>query len=135
MKLSAYLAAAICANCLATAVHADSYRAVSRTAESITGDISMDDYEIVFANGERLALSDLVSYEITVGGETRDASVYRVEAPADPVLLNGNRLCGSGEVTFVANWAGSDDRTVVAVFATSDVPQSDAEMCASYVFE
>ncbi len=135
MRLSGYLAAAVCACSVATVVHADTYRAVSKTAESITGDISMDDYEIAFANGERLALSDLVSYEIKVGGETRDASVYRVETPADPVLLNGNRLCGSGDVTFVANWAGSDDGTVVAVFATPDVPQSDAEMCASYVFE
>ena len=126
--------------CLATLAammpaHADKLVAVSKTAVSITGDIEMDDYEIVFSNGQKLAFSDLVSYELDVDGKTVDASVYKVGTPVDPVLLRGNKLCGSGEVTYVASWFGTDDITMVAVFATPGVPKSSGEMCASYSYE
>ncbi|MDX1729601.1 MAG: hypothetical protein R3184_00555, partial [Aurantimonas coralicida] len=62
-----------------------------------------------------------------------NASVYSVAAPMDPVLLNGNRLCGSGPVTYVASW-GSDSDVAVAVFDTQDIPGSDADMCALYYY-
>lgn len=114
---------------------ADSYAAVSNTAMSITGDIEMDDFEIVFANGESLTFSALLGDSFVVNGERVGASVYEVEEPADPVLENGNRLCGSGDVTYLATWGGPDNLTIVAVFTTQDVPQSDAEMCASYAYE
>lgn len=135
MRYLSKLAAAAIAALVPSAAQAETYSAVSNTAMSVTGDIQFDDYEIVFQNGERLVLSDLVSYEIEVGGRTVDASVYVVETPADPVLLNGNRLCGNGNVTYVASWPGSSDLTVVAVSTTRDVPRSDGEMCASYTYE
>jgi len=77
-------------------VQAESYTAVSNTATSITGDIAMDDYAIIFANGEKLVFSDLVAYELIVGGKKVEADVYKVATPGDPVLLGGNKLCGSG---------------------------------------
>ncbi|MBX3529456.1 MAG: hypothetical protein KF849_02540 [Rhizobiaceae bacterium] len=102
---------------------------------SITGDIEFDDFEIVFANGESLAFSALVGDSFVVNGKRVGASVYEVEEPADPVLENGNRLCGAGDVTYVASWGGSGDTTIVAVFTTAEAPASDAEMCASYTYE
>ena len=114
---------------------AERYTAVSNTAMSITGDVEMDDYGIVFANGEKLAFDDLVSYELEVDGKRIDASVYHVAVPAAPALLNGNLLCGSDKVTHVASWPGSDGLTVVAVFATPDVPVSDTQVCASFTYE
>lgn len=136
MRRPGIAAAAMLAAMASPAARAETYTAVSNTAMSITGDIAFDDYGIVFANGEKLVLSDLVAYEIKVGEETRDASVYKVETPADPVLLNGNKLCGNGDVTYVASWAeGDDGMTIVAVFTTPEVPLSDAEMCASYSYE
>lgn len=132
MKRLAFAAALALA---ATAARADSYAAVSNTAMAVTGDIEMDDFEIVFANGESLAFSALLGDSFVVGGESVGASVYEVETPADPVLENGNRLCGNGDVTHVVTWGGPDNLTVVAVFATQDVPASDAEMCASYTYE
>jgi hypothetical protein len=115
---------------------ADELAAVSNTAMAITGDISFDDFEIVFENGEKLAFDELVGGMFVVDGEAVNASVYSISEPADPVLLNGNRLCGSGDVTYVAAWGDEDPAlTIVAAFTTQDVPQSSADMCASYTYE
>ena len=115
---------------------AEQLTAVSNTAMSITGDVSLDDFGIAFANGEQLAFSALVGDMFTVGGEQVPASVYAVETPADPVLENGNRLCGSGPVTFVASWLapGGGSDVIVAVFDTQDAPASDADACATYTY-
>lgn len=113
---------------------AEDYEATSKTAMAITGDISMDDFAITFANGKSLKFDELVSDSFVVGGETVGASVYSVKTPADPVLLNGNRLCGEGKVTYLATYGAGDGMTAVAVFATQDAPSSDAEMCASYTY-
>ncbi|HEV7248490.1 MAG TPA: hypothetical protein VGN93_16055 [Shinella sp.] len=112
---------------------ADTYAAVSNTAMSITGDIEFDDFGITFENGKQIVFDELVGDTFVVGGETVNGSVYSVSEPKDPVLLNGNRLCGE-PVTYVASW-GDADTTTVAVFSTQDVPQSDADMCASYTYE
>ena len=114
---------------------ADDYVATSKTAMSITGDISFDDSGITFANGESLAFSDLVADHFEVDGEDVPASVYRIAVPADPELENGNQLCGSGPVTFLANWAEGDAGSVIAVFTGRREPTSNAGMCASYNYE
>lgn len=113
----------------------DRYRAFSTTAESITGDIVLDDFSITFANGEALEFSALVADHFTVDGEQVNASVYSVADPADPVLENGNRLCGAGDVSYVANWAAGEGLTIVAVFTGDAPPESSDEMCASYTYQ
>lgn len=130
----ALLAAALLA---ALPARADDYAAVSNTAMSITGDIAMDDFAITFANGKSLEFAELVADHFTVEGRDRPASVYRVAKPADPKLENGNRLCGSGPVTYVASWGvdGDDTATIVAVFTGKEAPESDETMCASYTYE
>jgi len=116
---------------------ADSLVAVSSTAMAITGDIDFDDFGIEFENGEELVFDELVSDNFIVDGNLVGASVYSVETPADPELNNGNRLCGQGDVTYVAAWGDPSDAnlTIIAVFDTQDVPGSDADMCASYTYE
>lgn len=116
---------------------ADSLEAVSNTAMSITGDIELDDFAIVFENGEQLEFDELVGDSFNVDGTDVGASVYSIKTPADPELNNGNQLCGQGDVTYVAVWgAPSDDTlTVVGVFDTQDVPGSNADMCASYTYQ
>ena len=113
---------------------ADDYVAVSGTAMAVTGDIAMDDFALTFANGKSLAFSALVADRFEVEGKSVPASVFRVARPADPVLENGNRLCGVGKVTYVANWAADNDMSVVAVFTGAAPPRSDASMCASYTY-
>ena len=88
---------------------------------------------LVGADGTRLDFDELVGDSFVVDGETVNASVYSVAAPMDPVLLNGNRLCGSGPVTYVAS-GGADSDVAVAVFDTQDIPGSDADMCALYYY-
>lgn len=115
--------------------YGDDYTAYSKTAESVTGDISFDDFSITFANGESLAFSDLLGDHFIVDGKRVPASLYRVEEPGDPVLLNGNALCGAGDVSYVASWSAGDGLSAVAVFTGSQPPRSSDEMCASYIFE
>ncbi len=117
------------------AAYGDDYTAYSNTAESVTGDISFDDFGITFANGESLAFSDLVADHFTVDGRRVPASVYRVEEPDDPVLLNGNALCGAGDVTYVASWTAGEGLSAVAVFTGNRPPRGSDEMCASYIFQ
>jgi hypothetical protein len=112
---------------------ADTYAAISNTAMAITGDIEFDDFGITFENGKQIIFDELLGDTFMVGGERVNGSVYSVAEPKDPVLLNGNRLCGA-PVTYVASW-GDANTTTVAVFSTQDVPESDAEMCASYSYE
>lgn len=113
----------------------DVYKAFSTTAESITGDISMDDFSITFANGKQLKFSALIGDHFVVDGERVNASVYGVEDPSDPELENGNRLCGAGDVTYLASWSGGEGLTVVAVFTGDEPPASSSEMCASYTYQ
>ena len=112
----------------------DSYTAISNTAISVTGDIQFDDDGITFANGGTLEFSGLVGDSFVVDGQSVPASVYRVRDPADPELENGNRLCGSGAVTYIASW-GADEDVAVAVFTGDQPPVSSDEMCASYTYE
>lgn len=112
---------------------ADTYAAISNTAMAITGDIEFDDFGITFENGKQIVFDELIGDSFVVGGETVNASVYSVAEPSDPVLNNGNRLCGA-PVTYVASW-GDASSTTVAVFSTESAPESDAEMCASYTYE
>ena len=112
----------------------DVYTAYSNTAVSITGDISMDDFGITFANGESLSFSALLGDHFIVDGRRVNASLYSVENPADPELENGNRLCGTGDVSYLANWAGGEGLTIVAVFTGDEPPESSDDMCASYTY-
>lgn len=112
----------------------DSYIAVSKTAESITGDIQFDDFSITFANGETLEFSSLVANNFKVDGDTVPASVYRVSEPSDPELENGNYLCGSGDVTYVASWGADPQLMTIAVFTGKRPPRDSSEMCASYTY-
>lgn len=114
---------------------ADNYKAASTTAMSITGDISMDDFSMVFANGESLDFAELIADHLMVDGRQVPGSVYSVETPGDPELENGNRLCGNGDVTYVATWSGGQGMTMVAVFTGSEPPASDEQMCGSYLYE
>ncbi len=75
-----------------------SWNAMSTTAISITGDIRISAEEIRFENGATLRLAT-----------TDRPGVMRVAKPANPVLKNGNVLCGREPPTFVV--FGREERT------------------------
>ena len=83
--------------------------AASNTASSITGDVRFSSGRIRFANGASLELASVSPLpRFRANGETVAAMAYRVVTPADPLLLNGNRLCGGPDkpqkVTFIVVW-------------------------------
>ena len=134
MTSSPIAAFALCV-VLASPAFAETYAAVSNTAMSITGDIELDETGITFENGEQVTFGGKVADRLTVDGEEVEASVFSLAKPADPVLLNGNRLCGD-PVTFAAAWETRDGSgTVLAVFSTPEAPKSNETMCASYTYE
>ena len=82
----------------ATPVHAAKYGAVSNTAMSITGDIDFVPGTITFQNGAKIHLAEVTMGQDgnwQLGGASLPGDIFKLDPPADPKLLNGNRLCGS----------------------------------------
>jgi hypothetical protein len=129
------LIAAILTTSSLYAQSADHYTAVSNTAMSVTGDVWLDDFGMTFENEEALEFSDLVADHFLVDNRSLPGSVYRVKVPADPELQNGNQLCGSGDVAYVANWDAGNGLTAIAVFTGKRPPKSSDEMCALYTYQ
>lgn len=109
----------------------DVWKASSNTATAVTGDITLGTDRIVFANGENITL-------VPVEGRR---GVCKVDPPANPVLMNGNRLCGEQDVTYVVLAQGSNDSLFMKVFEGADAPMeavADPEpqkgTCATYNF-
>ncbi|UXN58715.1 hypothetical protein [Phyllobacterium zundukense] len=109
----------------------DVWKAPSNTATAVTGDITLGTDRIVFANGESIRL---VPVEGRLG-------VFKVDPPANPVLMNGNRLCGEKDVTYVVLAQGSVVSLFMKVFEGPDVPQEAVAdphpqkgTCATYNF-
>ncbi|MFD0986047.1 hypothetical protein [Methyloligella solikamskensis] len=118
----------------APAQAAEEWEAVSTTAMSITGDITVEDEKITFKNGESLGLRP-------VGDD--EPGVFVVTPEANPTLLNGNKLCGNQPPTFLVfgrpKADGDDETLYLKVFDTNDVPPASDEMdqpgiCASYTY-
>ena len=70
----------------------------------MTGDVAFTGTAITFHNGASLHLAPAGQIDaFKDAGEVVHAVIFRVVEPADPLLLNGNRLCGGGRpVTYLA---------------------------------
>jgi hypothetical protein len=125
----------------------EQWKATSATAISITGDITISADRITFANGASLPLATAgrVSGFKVDEAKAVIATLFRVAAPDDPVLLSGNRLCGVRSprpVTFLAVWAparlkGGVDLRTIAVFSGSEQPTGagNSGFCGTYSYE
>lgn len=109
------------------AVH---WTATSTTSMAITGDIAVSADGIRFANGAAIRIKPAAPDQ---------PEVFRIDPPANPVLLNGNRLCGEQPPSFVALYR---DGGSLYVFDGPDMPRSprglvdlQPGMCASYHYE
>ena len=126
----------------ALAAAPEPWEAVSTTALAITGNVRVSPDRITFQNGKSLPLAAagiVPQFREAMG--TTSAALYRVIAPADPVLLRGNRLCGK-PVTFIAVWkparVGSDiDPREMAAFSGSARPTvaGGPDFCGTYTYE
>ena len=111
---------------LAAAQDKTQWTATSTTAMAITGDIVVSDNAVTFGDGKEIAIEP-------IGG----GPAYKLSEPDDPVLLNGNRLCGSGKpVGYVIFVRPSENSLSMSVFDGDKAPQGDNDSpCAVYNYE
>ena len=126
----------------------EQWTAYSKTALSITGDVTLASDRITFGNGKSLPLApagDVAGFKGD-DGKPVNATLYRVTAPDDPLLLNGNRLCGGRgpqPATFVVVWKrpvgvkGDPDLRTMAAFSGSERPREAGgpNLCGTYNYE
>jgi hypothetical protein len=122
------------------------WQAISNTAASITGDITVTPDRIAFAGGQALILSQPTALpRFRAEGSLVAATRYRVASPADPPLLNGNRLCGGKgptPVTYIVLWkprklAGDTDPQGMAAFSGTTPPTGTDSpgLCGTFRYE
>lgn len=104
--------------------------AYSKTAMAITGDVILEETIIRFANGESLAWQPVY--------EDKGNNVYEVVSARNPVLLNGNTLCGEAPITRVAT-SEQGDKVRLSVFdetnnEPADVLASSENLCAVFYY-
>jgi len=73
----------------------ETWQAMSRTATGITGDITVTPDKLVFGNG--------ASLNIALVDQNDDGTLrlYQVTSKTNPVLLNGNLLCGRAPINYL----------------------------------
>lgn len=112
------------------------WRATSRTATSITGDIELSPSKLVAA-GKTFPLAvaaDVAGFE-TSGGP-KSARIMRVTRDVNPVLLRGNTLCSSAARWIALYRSDAGEGLTLAVFSSQTQPQgeSDPGLCATYYY-
>jgi hypothetical protein len=109
-RLTGILVVAVLACCVpAIAQEAGPWRAASKTAESITGDVALSDSRMAinFATFTVARIRDLEPGEVSsvfdvdsnIGGR---GHLYRLSIPADKKFLHHNTLCGSEDTQWMA---------------------------------
>jgi len=119
------------------------WQAFSTTAQAITGNITLTDSQLTFANQARLELM-LIERNVDTG-----QTLYRVTSNTNPELLNGNRICGAKPIDYVLVQVRGDvssqlDLQLMAYYypetlSLSDLPlkptdDMSRQMCALYTY-
>ena len=119
------------------------WQALSRTATGVTGDITLSNAKLTFANQASISLEPID--QDTSTGQT----LFRVTSRANPELLNGNLLCGDKRVDYLVvqssdDVPGQSDLQLMAYYypgplQLSDLPLRDKDdinrqMCALYTY-
>ncbi|RAH99791.1 hypothetical protein DLJ53_18695 [Acuticoccus sediminis] len=118
------------------------YEAASRTAESITGPVTLSQSSIAFGNGASVALK-LVEDGVGGSWDGLDGSGpgQIFELAGDPgALLNGNTLCGPGTASYLVASAATRygmKTLTLAVFQGDTVPTGadGADLCGTYGYD
>jgi hypothetical protein len=116
------------------------WSASSHTATAITGDVQFSPSQITFENGKALPLTlfeKASSFKDDIEGGVM-ADIYKVVTPADPILLNGNRLCGGAKplpVTFIAVWKPKSGGVWMASTSGATKPKDMSDICGTYGYE
>lgn len=126
----------------ATSGHAEPqgrWLATSTASIAITGDISLKGDTLTFGNGANLVLTKVAERNgrwSPVGG-TLPGTIFKLSPPSDPVLLNGNTLCGMREpVSYIVLSEPFEGGLTLSVFTGKNTPQGFGNhTCAAYFYE
>ncbi len=117
--------------------------AFSRTAYGITGDITLTNTKLTFANGASLNLEP-IEHDAQTG-----QTLFRITTKLNPELLNGNFMCGGKPIDYIVvqvsgDVPGQSDMQLMAYYypeqlRLSDLPLKDQNelnrmMCALYTY-
>jgi hypothetical protein len=108
------------------------WTATSSTSMAITGDIAVSADRIIFGNGASIGIKQAAPDR---------PEVFTIDPPSNPVLLQGNRLCGDQPPTFLTLYRDGGS-LALSVFDGPDMPPSPASaldtppgLCATYHYE
>lgn len=119
------------------------WQALSRTASGITGEITLSDTQLTFANKASIGILP-IEHDADTG-----QTLFRVTSKTNPALLNGNLLCGSDPVDYLVvqisgDVPGQSDMQLMAYYypeqlQLNDLPLKDKDdinrqMCALYTY-
>lgn len=112
------------------------WQAYSKTATAITGDI---DLSPTYLRAGRATFRLKVAADSPHFANETQASAARVLAvlrPANPVLLNGNTICGRNPVRWIAVWRVHGDMLALAAYSDRAMPtQEDSPgACGSFYY-
>lgn len=123
------------------------WRAASKTAQSITGDIALSDDKITINFSsftmvrvralDKAELSALFDVDSSAGGS---GSLYRMDIPAARKFLRKNSLCGAENTEWMASYVVG--RSLKLVFFSGQTPpvftldaiSNSSDMCGSYTY-
>lgn len=123
------------------------WRAASKTAQSITGDLAFggDKVSINFASFTLAQIRPLTSAESTAlfhtdPGAPGSGNLYRLAIPAAKKFLHKNTLCGAEETDWIITWV--DGKTLhLAMLSDPKIPDLTAEalanttnLCGTYTY-
>ena len=123
----------LAAGAFATVVTVQHWIADSKTAMSITGDVVFTPSRLAFQDGKWIAIRR----------ESHGAyETYRILSHTNPVLLNGNTLCGPSAPSYFTirydRTASSTETTIATAFYTGTKPprhwDDPANLCATFTY-
>lgn len=117
------------------------WAALSHTATAITGDIRLSPRRLKTPRAVfplTVARDDPAFGGPSFGGpKTVAARVLKVTAPADPVLLNGNRLCAGQGVRWIAVWREDGGKTLEMAAFSGEAPPGGLDapgLCGTFSY-
>lgn len=121
------LAAAMIGMTISAAAHAETWQPVSKTAISITGKVIFTKHKITFQNGQSLPIK-------AASEDGIDGQLFKVLKPADPVLLQGNTLCGRSTVKYFLVVGQEGTGRDLSVYDGKGEPTQETSSCATYSY-
>ncbi len=136
------LIAVVLAGCMgsvaaASAQQKGNWRAVSKTAYSITGDVAFGDEKIsinfshfAIAQIRALTASEVSAIFAPETTQTGPGNLYRISVPGDKKFVNKNTLCGGEETQWLATFV-TGKTLRMAFFSGAKMPELTGEAMAT----